>query len=101
MNVIIANDLANGLVVFQTRDGWTLDIDHAEISESKEAAEATLQRALEDAAANVVVDPTAIEVRREGAHLVPVKLRERIRAQGPTTGNSKKDHAAATRGEAA
>ncbi len=100
MNVIIANDLANGLVVFRTRDGWTLDIDHAEISESKEAAEAALQRALEDAAANVVVDPSAIEVRRDGAHLVPVKLRERIRAQGPTTGNSKKDHAA-TCGEAA
>jgi len=101
MNVIIANDLANGLVVFQTRDGWTLDIDHAEISESKEAAAEALERALKDAAANVVVDPSAIEVRREGAHLVPVKLRERIRAQGPTTGNSKKAHAAATCGEAA
>jgi len=93
MNVIIANNLADGLVVFQTAGGWTLDIDQAEVLEAKEAAAEALERAMQDAARNLVVEPTAIEVRREGAHLVPVKLRERIRAEGPTTGNSKKDHA--------
>ena len=93
MNVIIANDLANGLVVFLTRDGWMLDIDKAEILEDAESSAAALARAMKDAAANVVVEPTAIEVRREGANLVPVKLRERIRAEGPTTGNSKRERA--------
>jgi len=101
MNVIIANDLANGLVVFQTADGWTLDIDRAEIVEGKDAVEDALRRAGRAAAANLVVEPTAIEVRREGAGLMPVKLRERIRAAGPTTGNSKKADAAAARGCAA
>jgi Protein of unknown function (DUF2849) len=101
MNVIIANELADGLVVFRTSTGWTREIDSAETLEDKEASEAALERAKADEAKNVVVDPTVIEVRREGAHLVPVKLRERIRATGPTTGNSKKLHAAATRGEAA
>ncbi len=95
MNVIIANELADGLVVFQTSSGWTRDIDRAAIMEGKEASEAALQRAKADEAKNVVVDPTAIEVRREGGRLVPVKLRERIRAEGPTTGNSKKGHAPA------
>lgn len=101
MNVIIANDLGGGLVVFQTPSGWTLDIDRAEILDTKDAAAEALDRAAKDAAKNVVVDPTAIEVRREGAHLVPVRLREKIRAAGPTTGNSKDHAAAATCGEAA
>lgn len=90
MDVIIANNLAEGLVVFQTGAGWTLEIDQAEVLEGEEATAAALRRASRAAAENVVVDPTVIEVRREGAHLVPVKLRERIRAQGPTTGNSKR-----------
>ena len=94
MNVIIANALADGLVVFQTADGWTHEIDKAGVLDGKEAVAAALDRALRDAAANVVVEPTAIEVRRDGGHLVPVKLRERIRAEGPTTGNSKRDLAA-------
>ncbi len=101
MNVIIANELADGLVVFRTSTGWTRDIDRADILEGKDASEAALQRAKADEAKNVVVEPTVIEVRREEAHLIPVKLREQIRATGPTTGNSKKLHAAATCGEAA
>jgi predicted GTPase len=101
MNVIIANDLANGLVVFQAAGGWTHDIDTAEILETKEAVAAALERALRDAANNVVVDPNPIEVRRDGEHLVPVKLRERIRAEGPTTGSSKTVQAPAARGCAA
>ena len=32
------------------------------------------------------VGPMLIEVKREGNHLRPVTLRERIRASGPTTG---------------
>ncbi len=100
MTVITANSLKDGRVVFQTAGGWTLDIDRAELLETKDAIEAALARAAKDAAENRVVDPYAIEVTRDGARLVPVRLRERIRAAGPTTGNSKvKDGAA--RNEAA
>ena len=101
MDVIIANDLANGLVVFQTQGGWTPAIDEAEILDTKDAAASALERAMKAAAANIVVEPTIIAVTREGAHLVPVKLRERIRAKGPTTGNSKRTQAAAATGCAA
>ena len=83
MNVITANSLKDGLVVFQTAGGWTLDIDKAEVLETKEAVEAALQRGAKDVAANRVVEPYAIEVRREGARLVPARLRERIRAERP------------------
>jgi len=99
MNVIIANALADGLVVFQTSSGWTHDIDGAEILESKEAADAALQRAKADEAKNIIVEPTVIDVKRGGAQVVPTKLRERIRAEGPTTGHSKDNTAA--RGAAA
>jgi hypothetical protein len=93
-SVVTANSLADGLVVFQTADGWSHDIDRAEVLEDKDAVTAALERAGRDAGANVVVDPAAIEVRREGVHLVPVKLRERIRAAGPTTGHSRTGAAA-------
>jgi hypothetical protein len=99
MNVITANSLKDGLVVFQTASGWTLDVDKAEILETKEAVEAALARAMKDAAENRVVEPYAIEAARDGAHIVPTRLREKIRAAGPTTGNSKSH--AATCGEAA
>ena len=89
MNVITANSLTDGRVVFQTPTGWVHEIAGAEILLSKEGLESALARANADAAANRVVEPYAIEVKREGARLVPVKLRERIRAEGPTTGNSK------------
>jgi Protein of unknown function (DUF2849) len=101
MNVITANSLKDGLVVFLTAGGWTVDIDKAEVLETKEAVEAALHRGAKDVAANRVVEAYAIEVRREGARLVPARLRERIRASGPTTGNSKRPDTAATCGEAA
>ena len=99
MDVITANSLGDGRVVFQTPTGWVHDIAAAEILLSKEGLEAALARANADAAGNRVVEPYAVEVKREGGRLVPVKLRERIRADGPTTGHSK-DHNA-VRDEAA
>ena len=89
IEIITGNSLAEGLVVFQTRAGWSLSIEEAELLETKEAVEAATARANADAAANRVVEPYAIEVTREPVGLVPVRLREKIRAAGPTTGNSK------------
>lgn len=88
-NVITGNSLGEGLVVFQSANGWTLSIGDAEVYETKEALEAAVARANADAAANRVVEPYPIDVASEGGHLVPTKLRERIRAEGPTTGHSK------------
>jgi hypothetical protein len=89
MQIITANSLADGRVVFQTAFGWSFHIDEAELLAEQDAADAALERANADAARNRVVEPYLIDVRREGEDIVPVRLRERIRAEGPTTGNSK------------
>ena len=89
MEVITANSLGDGRVVFQTTSGWTLELARAQVLESKELVAAALLRANADAAANRIVEPYAIEVKPGPAGPVPTRLRERIRAEGPTTGNSK------------
>ena len=90
MNIVTGNSLGEGLVVFQIAGGgWSLDIGHADVLETPDALAVALARANSDAAANRVVEPYAIEVTRSSARLVPVRLREQIRADGPTTGHSK------------
>jgi hypothetical protein len=88
VEIITANGLADGRVVFQTGAGWSHEIAAADLLETKEAVAAALDRAGRDALANVVVEPYAIEVKREAGSLAPLRLRERIRMAGPTTGNS-------------
>lgn len=94
MDVITANRLSDGRVVFRTAGGWSADVAEAERLDGKDAVAAALEGAQADTAANLVVDVYAIAVAEEAGRLVPAKLRERIRATGPTTGNSKL-HAAA------
>jgi hypothetical protein len=89
MEIITANSLEDGRVVFQTHTGWSRSVDQAEVLETKEATALALARANVAAAANRVVEPYAIDVKRSPGGLVPVRLRERIRTEGPTTGNSK------------
>jgi Protein of unknown function (DUF2849) len=95
MEVITANSLADGRVVFQTTSGWTHELGRAQILDTPELVAAALLRANADAAANRVVEPYAIEVKHGPGGLTATRLRERIRADGPTTGNSRpKDGAA-------
>jgi len=91
MHIITANGLADGLVVFRTGNGqWSESIAAAERFEGEAAVEAALEKALADARANRVVEPYAIEmvVPAPGKDPVPVRFRERIRVDGPTTGHS-------------
>jgi hypothetical protein len=94
LQVITANRLGDGRAVFQTPTGWSLRIEEAQLLEEPVMAEAALARANADAAANRVVEPYAIDVKREAGRLVPARLRERIRAEGPTTGHSKPEYGA-------
>ena len=88
MQIITANSLGDGRVVFQTTTDWSLDIGEAQRLDTDESAATALARANADAAANRVVEPYLIDVRDEAGRLVPARLRERIRAGGPTTGHS-------------
>ena len=88
MDVITANSLGDGRVVFQTNSGWTHELGRAQVLDTPELVAAAMLRANADAGANRVVEPYAIEVKLGPAGLTAVRLRERIRAEGPTTGNS-------------
>jgi len=85
MQIITANRLDSGLVVFRTEDGgWSTEIADARIVDGDEAIEAALEASAEDVRARIIVDPYGVPVVLEAGAPVPVRLRERIRAQGPT-----------------
>ncbi len=83
--VFIANRLNDGLVVFLTAEGaWSEKIAEAAIVSEpadKERLTALATMAVTDCQ---VIDPLPIEVKVSDGAIVPVRLRERIRAAGPT-----------------
>ena len=97
LQIITSNRLGDGRVVFLTAAGWSQRIEEALVAGSKEETEAALVRALADAAANRVVEPYAVDVRVERGRPEPIRLRERIRLTGPTTGNSRTEASAGER----
>ena len=85
MKVLTANRLIDGEVVWYGADEtWIETIDGARIARDK-AAEEALQAIGKDAfAANLVVDVELIDIELVSGRIVPTRLRERIRAAGPT-----------------
>jgi hypothetical protein len=84
-DVITANRLADGVVVFQSADGnWSEDFNRAAVMADARATADALARAKEDEGANLVVDPYAVPVEERNGHFAPKALREAIRAAGPT-----------------
>ncbi len=85
LKVLTANRLTDGEAVwFGANGSWIETIDGAETAETPELAEALEAIAARDVAANLIVDVALIDVRRVDGDLWPVRLRERIRATGPT-----------------
>lgn len=83
--VVTASRLRDGAVVFfSAGNRWVEQLGQAAVFSTLEASTAALQSAQKDEANNVVVDVYAIDVADRGGVLKPVKLREAIRAQGPT-----------------
>jgi hypothetical protein len=85
MKILTANRLTDGEAVWYAADqGWSETIGGAEIARDKAAEEhlAAIGKAAYEA--NLVVDVELIDVNLVGGAIVPVRLRERIRAAGPT-----------------
>jgi hypothetical protein len=84
--VITANDLRDGLVVFLDADGgWTHDIATARVVEDGADLDSANTYAKAQHDARVVVEPYPIDVEVVGGVPVPVRFREKIRAdRGPT-----------------
>ena len=83
--VVTANRLDSGLVVFLDPNGsWALDIAEARILDDEELDDA-LAYGKEQDDARIILDAYAIDVEVTDGLAVPVRLRERIRAErGPT-----------------
>ena len=85
MQMIIANALSDGFVVFMTEDrGWTRDIAEGALLESDAAAEELLAAAKDAETRNEVIDPYLIPVQVENGRPAPLEYREYIRANGPS-----------------
>jgi hypothetical protein len=83
--VLTGNRLSDGVVIYLTADGtWYEWLQAARVAQS-EAEEAALTAAGEEAVQQqLVVAPYLMEVRVSAAGPQPLKLREFIRASGPT-----------------
>ena len=85
MQMIIANTLADGFVVFLTEDhGWTHDIAAGALATDDAQAESLLAAAKQAEADNIVVDPYLIPVDIVDGERRPTEYREYIRAKGPS-----------------
>ena len=81
LQAVTANALTSGAVVFRAPGGgWTTQLSAAEMADAGDAA----QLLLADEAAHVVVEPYLIDVVNEGGAVIATRLREAIRAAGPT-----------------
>ncbi|PIO96714.1 hypothetical protein CJ014_24045 [Pleomorphomonas carboxyditropha] len=88
--ILTANRLSDGDVVYRTAAGdWVTDVDAAEPIDGAERLAAAQAAADADVKASRVLDVVAIAVEIADGRIVPKRLRERIRAFGPTV---KSDH---------
>jgi predicted NAD/FAD-binding protein len=83
--VMTANRLRDGVVVFMTRaGGWSEKIDDAALALEPQAAAALEARAKEDERATLVTGSYLFDAERIGSHVRASHIRERLRALGPT-----------------
>ena len=84
MKILTANELISGATVYFLADGgWGEDINSARVFSEKNIPE--MEQAIERAqASGVLISVESETVRVEGSRVVATRLRERIRARGPT-----------------
>ncbi|WP_299810661.1 DUF2849 domain-containing protein [uncultured Roseibium sp.] len=86
MKVVTANRLLSGEVVWLGENGrWVERITLAGVFDGKEAVAEALALGLASKDRQEVVDVYEMDVTVEDGVIVPVRLREKIRATGPTT----------------
>ena len=83
--VLTANRLSDGIAVWLDASGqWIEDLQGALIARHSEAVASLEEIGKRDLSANLVVDVAVVDVSEEGGKIWPLRLRERIRAAGPT-----------------
>src|SRR5215813_10474414 len=85
-NVVTANRLVDGIVVYLGSDGgWTEDIGRARLAATEEETKALEAIAAKDVALRKVVAVYPMEVALHDGAIDPLSVRERIRASHRTT----------------
>jgi hypothetical protein len=83
--VLTANRLTDGIAVWYDRDGkWNEWIGRSVVANTKEDAESLEAIGKKAYANNEVLDVNLVEVEEIEGQIRPLRLRERIRAEGPT-----------------
>lgn len=83
--VLTANRLSDGIAVWLDANGhWSEDLQSALVARHAEAEASLEEIGKRDFSANKVVDVNIVDVSEENGQLWPIRLRERIRAAGPT-----------------
>lgn len=85
MKILAANRLLDGEAVwFSTELGWVGTMAEAEIATDKVMDERFVAAGQTGKLKNEIVDPELIDVEIVDGAVRPIRLRERIRAAGPT-----------------
>jgi len=91
--IISANRLVDGTVVYRSPSGaWAEALDRAEFFTDDSSAQKGLTSARDDVTRNLVLDPFLVEVAAEAHGPRPARLRDRIRARGPTIDYAPRPH---------
>lgn len=89
LEIISANRLSDGRVVYLTRDGdWSESIIDGRSARSEEESTALLAEAERAANEGIVVSPYLVSMTDDGGAFAPLRFRERIRLFGPTKATS-------------
>ena len=84
-HVLTANRLTDGIAVWYDKSGaWNEWIGRSEVAHTKEDAERLEAIGKKAYANNEVLDVNLVEVEEIDGQIRPLRLRERIRAEGPT-----------------
>ncbi|TPL04428.1 DUF2849 domain-containing protein [Mesorhizobium sp. B2-4-14] len=84
MKILTANRLGDGIAVWYADGGWAETVDQADLADDKVAEDRLEAIGAKAFAANEVVDVNLIDAEVVDGVVEPVRLREKIRASGPT-----------------
>jgi len=84
MKILTANRLTDGIAVWYADGGWAETVDHADLAHDKAAEDRLEAIGAKAYADNEVVDVNLIDAEVVDGVVEPVRLREKIRAAGPT-----------------
>jgi hypothetical protein len=87
MKILTANRLCDGEAVWYSHGRWAEVIDNADLASDKEAEGRLEAIGAAGLAANEVIDVALIDVALVDGAIEPLRLREKIRASGPSNRN--------------